>query len=263
MVPQLVDSHCHLNLLSAVRHGADVREVIAEAANEGIGHLLCVSVELDDSPLLRAYAQRFPQVFISAGLHPNHDAKKEPDEAAIVAVAAAPEVVAIGETGLDYFRSEGDLAWQQERFRRHIRVARTLKKPLIIHSREARKDTLRILREERAGEVGGVMHCFVEDWDTARDALELGFYISFSGIVTYKNAEQVQHAAARVPLDRLLVETDSPYLAPVPRRGRENHPGFVHFVAEYLATLRDMEIEALSAATTDNFFRLFQHAARI
>ncbi len=239
-----------------------MEEVIAEAANEGIGHLLCVSVELDDFPLLQGYAQRFPQVFISAGLHPNHEAKVEPDEAAITAVATAPEVVAIGETGLDYFRSEGDLAWQQERFRRHIRVARALQKPLIIHCREAREDTLRILREEHAEEVGGVMHCFVEDWDTAREALDLGFYISFSGIVTYKNAEQVQHAAARVPLDRLLVETDSPYLAPVPRRGRENHPKLVRFVAEYLATLREMEFEALVSATTDNFFRLFHHAVR-
>ncbi len=261
-MPQLTDSHCHLNLLSAVRKGLDVGEVVAEAANDGVGHLLCVSVELDDFPLLQGYAQRFPQLFISAGLHPNHGTDVEPDEAAIAAVAAAPEVVAIGETGLDYFRSEGALGWQQERFRRHIRVARTLKKPLIIHCREAREDTLRILREEHAEEVGGVMHCFVEDWEAAQEALDLGFYISFSGIVTYKNAEQVQYAAARVPQDRLLVETDSPYLAPVPRRGRENHPKFVRFVAEFLATHRDVEFETLAAATTDNFFRLFSHAAR-
>jgi TatD DNase family protein len=168
-------------------------------------------------------------------------------------------VVAIGETGLDYFRSEGDLEWQRERFRTHIAAAKSCAKPLIIHTREARADTLRVMEEEDAGAAGGVMHCFAEDWETARRAMDLGFYISFSGIVTFKNAQELKDVARRVPLERMLVETDSPYLAPVPHRGKPNEPAYVRFVAEHIAELRGTTFEAIAEATSENYYRLFGH----
>jgi TatD DNase family protein len=180
---------------------------------------------------------------------------------ALVAAAAHPKVVAIGETGLDYYRLQGDLEWQRERFRTHIRAARETGKPLIIHTRSAAADTIRIMQEEDAAEAGGVMHCFTESWETAAQAMEMGFHISFSGIVTFKNAGALKEVARRVPLDRLLVETDAPYLAPVPHRGKVNRPGWVRFVAEEVARLREAPFEEIAQATTDNFFRLFQTRA--
>jgi len=250
----LVDSHCHLDLVPD--HTPDA--LIATAQASGISHFLCVSVDLDNAPIVLGLAKQFSNVYASAGLHPNTPPEQHLDSAKLITLADHPEVIAIGETGLDYHYHKGDLAWQHERFRQHIRVARELKKPLIIHTRDAKEDTLKLLAEEKAQEVGGIMHCFVEDWETAQQAMELGFYISFSGVVTFKKAEKVQHAAKNVPLERMLVETDCPYLAPVPYRGKTNQPAYVKHVAEFIAKLRDTSVETVAEATTANFFRLFK-----
>ncbi len=225
-----------------------------------MGYLLCVAVTLEKFPEVLALAQTHANVFASIGVHPNEREGREPGVEELVTLAADPRVVAIGETGLDYYRSEGDLSWQQERFRRHIHAAKQAKKPLIIHTREAADDTIRLMREEAAGEAGGVMHCFTESWDVARAALDLGFYISFSGILTFRNAEALRAVAKKVPADRLLVETDAPYLAPVPYRGKTNEPAYVRHVAECIATVRKEEFEAIATQTTDNFFQLFSTA---
>lgn len=252
----LVDSHCHIPLMDP----PDAEAVLAAARENGVGHLLCVSVDLESFPELRELAKAHSEISASVGLHPNHEAESEPTVDQLTALADDPDVIAIGETGLDYYRSQGDLDWQRERFRTHIRAARQIDKPLIIHSREAPADTIRILQEESADTIGGVMHCFVDDWHTAQAAMALGFYISFSGIVTFKNAKQVQDVARQVPLDRLLIETDSPYLAPVPYRGKPNQPAYVRHVAEFLADLREEPFTQLAQTTTDNFFTLFKHA---
>jgi TatD DNase family protein len=199
-------------------------------------------------------------VFASVGVHPNEREGRDPSADELVALAADPKVVAIGETGLDYYRSEGDLEWQRERFRRHIAAAKACGKPLIIHMRDATDDTLRVMRDERAGDIGGVMHCFSNDWDAARRALDLGFFISFSGIVTFKNALELREVAAKTPSDRLLVETDSPYLAPVPHRGKPNYPGYTRHVAELIAQVRGVPYEEIARASTHNFFGLFATA---
>jgi TatD DNase family protein len=196
-------------------------------------------------------------VTVSVGVHPNSRDGHEPGVAELLELAAHPKVVAIGETGLDYFRSEGDLDWQRERFRTHIAAARRCGKPLIIHTREAREDTLNIMAEAHAAEAGGVMHCFAEDWETARRAMEMGFYISFSGIVTFRNASELQEVARRVPAERMLVETDCPYLAPVPHRGKPNQPAWTRHTAEFIAELRGEPYEAIAEATTANFRTLF------
>jgi TatD DNase family protein len=213
-------------------------------------------VELPKFPKVLALAEAHENFFASVGVHPDHEAEAV-ESARLVELAAHPKVVAIGETGLDYHRLSGDLEWQRQRFRTHIRAARKCHKPLVIHTRDAAEDTLRIMREEGAGEVGGVMHCFTETQEVADGALALGFHISFSGIVTFKNATQLKEVARRVPLERLLVETDSPYLAPVPHRGKTNRPGLVRHVAEEVARLRGIAFEDLAEATTRNFFRLF------
>ena len=254
----LVDSHCHLPLMEA-----GLEQVFATARELNVGHMLCVSVDMDSFPQILSLARKYPNVFASVGVHPNTETVLEPDVDELAKLASDPEIVAIGETGLDYYRSSGDLEWQRDRFRHHIRAAKQINKPLIIHSREASPDLINILREEGAGSVGGVMHCFVDDWDTAQQAMDLNFCISFSGIVTFKNAQQVQEVARKVPLDRMLVETDSPYLAPIPYRGKPNQPGYVYYVAKFLAELRGDDFETLSRQTTDNFFNLFPQAVRI
>jgi TatD DNase family protein len=202
-------------------------------------------------------------VFASVGVHPNEREIHDPTAGELIALAADPRVVAIGETGLDYYRSKGDMRWQQERFRQHIRAAKACGKPLIIHTREAAADTLRLMQEEGAREIGGVMHCFTESSEVARAALDMGFYISFSGIVTFANANALRDVARQVPADRLLVETDAPYLAPVPHRGRTNEPAYVRHVAECLSKLRAVSFETLAQQTTDNFFSLFRHAKAV
>jgi TatD DNase family protein len=215
-------------------------------------------VTLQEFPQVRALAERFPQIYASVGVHPDYPDVPVVTEEELVSLADHPKIVAIGETGLDYFRIKGDSEWQRDRFRTHIRAAHRSRKPLIVHTRGAAADTLRIMREERAGEVGGVMHCFTESWDVAQGAMDLGFYISFSGIVTFKNALGLKDVARRVPLERMLIETDAPYLAPVPFRGKTNEPGLVKYVAEEIARLRDIPLDQVASATTSNFFRLFK-----
>lgn len=250
----LVDSHCHLNLPELQ---AQLPDVLATMQTRGVTHALVVGVSLPAFPEVLALAERHAHLYATVGVHPDNPDAEEADEARLVELARHPKVVGIGETGLDYHWCQGDLGWQHRRFRTHIRAARTAGLPLVVHTRDSIADTLAILGEEDAGAAGGVMHCFTEDWASAKVALDLGFYISISGIVTFKNAAQVKDVAARVPLDRLLVETDSPYLAPVPYRGKLNQPGYVREVAECVAALRGLSLEALAAATRENFFRLF------
>lgn len=255
----LVDSHCHLDLMNPELDR--VGDYLDRARGEGVEHFLCVAVSLENAPVVRDLAQHHAGVYASVGVHPNHDEGPALTRDELTRLAGDPQIVAVGETGLDYFRNPVDAQLQQERLRIQVRSARDVGKPLIIHMREATEDTLRILDEEGAHEVGGVMHCFVEDYDTACRAMELGFYISFSGIVTFRNAEKVRDAARRVPDERLLVETDSPYLAPVPHRGKPNEPAFVREVAECVAGLRDSSLQALAETTSRNFFELFRTAA--
>jgi len=256
-VTPLVDSHCHLNFEPL---NAGLEEVFRRARDNGVGHMLCVSVTLETYPEIRAIAHDHPNVYASIGVHPNEREGREPDVDELVELARDERVIAIGETGLDYYRSQGEMVWQQERFRRHIRAAKISGKPLIVHTREAVSDTLRIMREESAGDVGGVMHCFTESLDVARRALDQNFYISFSGIVTFRNAEALREVAKQVPAERLLIETDAPYLAPVPFRGKTNEPAFVRHVAECLADVRQTTLESIAEQTTQNFFSLFRFA---
>jgi TatD DNase family protein len=251
----LVDSHCHLDFPELA---ADLPAVLADMRDHGVTHALCISVTLEDFPKVRALAEAHDNLYASVGTHPDYPDHPLVTVDELVSLAAHPRVVGIGETGLDYYRLEGDLEWQRERFRTHIRAARATGKPLIIHTRSSAEDTIRIMREERAGEVGGVMHCFTETWDVAQAALDLGFHISFSGIVTFKNAVALKDVARRVPLERMLVETDSPYLAPVPFRGKTNRPGWVRYVADEIARLRDIAPEEVARATSRNFFSLFK-----
>jgi TatD DNase family protein len=253
-----IDSHCHINFPDLVAREA---EILANMQANQVTHALCVSVELDRYPEVLAMAERHPNVFASVGVHPDYENITEPTLAQLVALAEHPRVVAIGETGLDYFRLTGDLEWQRERFRTHIRAAKLAKKPLIIHTRSAAADTLRIMQEEGAAEVGGVMHCFTESLAVAEAAIAMNFYISFSGIVTFKNAVELKAVAQAVPLDRMLIETDSPYLAPIPYRGKTNEPAWVKHVAEHIAQLRGVSVESIGQATTANFFRLFSSAS--
>jgi TatD DNase family protein len=254
----LVDSHCHLDFPELA---ADLRGVLSRMEDNGVTHALTISTTLETFPAVQAVARSAANVWCSAGVHP--DERRDSREATLddlLAMGADPKVVAIGETGLDYFRIEGDTEWQRERFRTHIRAARRLRKPLVIHTRSAAEDTLRIMREEGAEEAGGVLHCFTETWEVAQAALDMGFHISFSGIVTFKNAVGLKDVARRVPIERALVETDSPYLAPVPHRGKPNQPAFVKHVAEEVAALRGIAFEEVAAQTTRNFFSLFRHA---
>lgn len=255
----LVDSHCHLDLPDLASH---VPDVLQRMRDNGVGSALCVAVNLEDYPRVLALAASDPRLFATVGVHPEYTDVEEPDVARLAELAAHPKVVAIGETGLDYYWHKDQPEWQRARFRTHIQAARRVGKPLVVHTRDSALDTLQLMREEGADTVGGVMHCFTENWEIARQALDLGFYLSFSGIVTFKNALVVKEVAGKCPLDRLLVETDSPYLAPVPYRGKPNQPAYVLHVAEELARLRGLSLDAISQATTDNFFTLFKHASR-
>ena len=253
-----IDSHCHLDFPELA---ADRDAVLQLMRDNGVSHALTISTTLKTFPAVRAVAEAHDNMWCSAGVHPDEqvdDHEVSLDE--LLAMADHPKVVAIGETGLDYYRLTGDLEWQRERFRVHIRAARRCGKPLIVHTRSAAADTLRILREEGAEAVGGVMHCFTEDWETAAAAMDLGFMISFSGIVTFKSAQALRDVAVRVPHDRLLIETDAPYLAPVPHRGKTNEPAFVRHVGEFLANLRGEPVAQLADRTTANFHRLFRPA---
>ncbi len=259
---KLIDSHCHLDRCDFKSLGFDSLEgCITEAKSKGIVHMLCVCVDLKDFKAVRDLAEKYPEIIsCSVGAHPADPSDSdhpEPTYEELLALAKDPLVIAIGETGLDYFHCKGDITWQQERFRTHIQVAKEVKKPLIIHTREAQADTLRILQEENAQEIGGVLHCFTETWEMAQSAMELGFYISFSGIVTFKNAKELQAVALKIPKEKLLIETDAPYLTPVPFRGKPNQPAYVRYVAEFLAELRSESLLDLAESTTANFERLF------
>jgi len=255
----LVDSHCHLDFPDLVQR---MPEVLQRMQDNQVDLAVCIGVNLEDFPQVIALAEQHAQLYATVGVHPEYTDVEEPDEDRLLALAAHPRVIAIGETGLDYYWQKDKPEWQRERFRTHIRAARRCGKPLVVHTRDSAVDTLRVLKEEGADAVGGVMHCFTENWEIARLALDLGFYLSFSGIVTFKNATIVKEVAQKCPLDRLLVETDSPYLAPAPYRGKPNEPAYVRYVAEEIARLRGLSIDAVHAATTDNFFSLFKGAKR-
>jgi len=257
-----VDSHCHLNFPEL---SSRLDAILAAMVQAQVGRALCISTTLEDFPAVHQLAMTHANLWATVGVHPDHENCPEPSLEDLLRLGQLPRVVGIGETGLDYYRLNGrsvaDMHWQRERFRTHVRAARQLQKPLVIHTRQAAQDTLRVLREEgengASGSAGGVFHCFTEDWQVAREALDLGFYISFSGILTFKNAQSIRDVAAQVPLDRLLIETDSPYLAPVPYRGKTNDPSLVPYVARQLAQLRAVSIEAMAEITRNNFEALF------
>ena len=253
----LIDSHCHIDFQELA---SDLPGVLSRMQENGVCGAICVGVTLEDFPKVQSIVENATNVVATLGVHPETTDVREPLVEELVAIGQTPEIVAIGETGLDYYWHKDKPEWQRERFRVHIRAARVLGKPLVIHNREATADVLRVLKEEQAGEVGGVFHCFTESLEIAQEVLEMGFHISISGIVTFKNAALVKEVASRVPLDRLLVETDSPYLAPVPYRGKLNQPAYVSFVAEEIARLRGISFDELATATTENCFRLFPFA---
>ena len=254
-----VDSHCHLDF---PEYANQVPALLERMKAAGVTHAMCISVDMPDFPNVLALAKAHENLFATVGTHPDYEDTPEPSEDQLVEFANHPKILAIGETGLDYYRigdrTYDQMEWQRERFRTHIRAAKRANKPLIIHTRSASEDTLRIMREEGADAIGGVMHCFTESYEVAKAAIELGFYISFSGIVTFKNAKDLQATCKALPLDRLLIETDSPYLAPVPHRGQTNEPAWVAHVASYIAQLRGETLEEIAQHTTNNFFQCFQ-----
>ena len=254
-----VDSHCHLSFPELAENLGAIREAMSAAQ---VDRALCICTTLEEFAQVHALAVRYPNFWASAGVHPDNEGVQEPSVEQLVELAQRDKVVAIGETGLDYYRLNGrsvtDMEWQRERFRYHIRAARQVSKPLIIHTRSASEDTIAILKEEGGEAAGGVFHCFTETQAVADAALDLGFYISFSGILTFRNAQELRDVARRVPLDRCLIETDSPYLAPVPYRGKTNNPSYVPFVAKQIAELKGLPVEAVGEATSRNFEHLFK-----
>ncbi len=254
-----IDSHCHLDRIDLKPYQNDFSCFMKEAKNSKIDHMLCIAIDLESYPAMVELVKDYPEISLSVGVHPNVNEGKDPSVEELIELGKNPKVIAIGETGLDYFRSEGDLEWQHLRFRNHIKAAKKLNKPLIIHTREAGHDSLDVLADEGADQVGGIIHCFTEDWAYAKKALDIGFYISFSGIVTFKNAQAIKEVAKKVPVDRFLIETDSPYLAPVPFRGKPNYPIYVRHVAEHIAELRETSIEEIAQQSTNNFNTLFRN----
>lgn len=257
---KLVDSHCHLDRCDLKTLGFEsIDQCLIETRKNHIVHLLCVCVDLPNFKAVRDLAEQYPDmIHCSVGAHPADPHDPEPSEQELIQLASDDLVLAIGETGLDYFHCKGDITWQQNRFKTHIRAAKSVNKPLIIHTRDAQEDTLKFLKSEGADQVGGVMHCFTESWEFAKSCMDLGFYISFSGIVTFKNAKDLQEVAKKVPIDKLLIETDAPYLTPVPYRGKPNQPAYVRHVAEFLAELRGESLLDLAERTTQNFCDLFK-----
>lgn len=256
----LIDSHCHLNFLDLTDFNNNLSEVLSKAKDNGVEHFLCVCVDLSDYPELERIAATYKNVNISVGVHPNNEMNPPITAEFLCDLAANPACIAIGETGLDYYRTLTAEAQEAQRasFREHIKAALRTSKPLIIHTRQAAEDTLQVMAEQNAADIGGVMHCFAEDLDIAYRSIDLNFYISFSGIVTFKNAKVLQEVAQKIPLERMLIETDSPYLAPVPHRGKQNHPALVKHVAETIAELRGMRYEEIAEITTDNFYKCFK-----
>ncbi|HVL01612.1 MAG TPA: TatD family hydrolase [Dongiaceae bacterium] len=258
----LVDSHCHLDKLDLAPYDGDLTAALQAALNRGVHHVVCIGIDLENIAGVLAIAQQFPAVSASVGVHPLYRESREPTLAELVQFGGHEKVIAIGETGLDYFYGEGDLQWQRDRFLIHIEAARQTDLPLIIHSRGAKEDTLAFLRDTGQGSVRGVMHCFTEDLDMAKRAIDLGFLISISGIVTFRNADELRAVVKALPLDRLLVETDAPWLAPIPYRGKSNEPRFVVEVAQKVAEIKGVTLDDVARQTTDNFFNLFPRAVR-
>lgn len=253
----LVDSHCHLDRIDLSPYGGDLAAALAAARACDVERVLCVGVDRGNAEAVCAIAREHAGVYASVGVHPLDIAPELESVDSLCRLADRPEVVAVGETGLDYYYSRDNSEVQRESFRTHLRAAARLRKPVIVHTRDAREDTLALIREAGDAGVGGVLHCFTEDWPMARQALELNYYISFSGIVTFKNAQPLREVVKQVPLERLLVETDAPYLAPVPFRGKRNEPKYVREVAACVAELKGVTLEALADITSANFERLF------
>ncbi len=253
----LIYSHCHLDRIDLAPYDNDFAKFMAAAAESQIDHFLTIAIDLESYPDMLALVYAYPNISVTVGVHPNEHDGKEPTVEELIELGQHDKVIGIGETGLDYFRSEGDLTWQQQRFRNHISAAKALNMPIIVHTRSAKADTLRVLQEENAAQVGGIIHCFTEDWEFAKGALDLNFYISFSGIVTFNSAKEIKEVAKKVPADRFLIETDSPYLAPVPYRGKPNYPTYVRYVAEQIAELRGMTFNQVAEQSSRNFRTLF------
>ena len=254
-----VDSHCHLDF---PEYAGQIPDILARMKEAQVNHAMCISVDMPDFPNVLALAESHPNLFATVGTHPDYEDTPEPTEDQLVELAQHPKILAIGETGLDYYRmgdkTYEEMEWQRDRFRTHIRAAIRVKKPLIIHTRSASEDTIRIMKEEGASQVAGVMHCFTESLEVAKAAMEQGFYISFSGIVTFKSAKDLQETCKQIPLERMLIETDSPYLAPIPNRGKTNEPSWVAHVAQFIADLKGISVEEVAKHTTNNFKTLFK-----
>ena len=254
-----VDSHCHLDF---PEYAGQIPDILARMKEAQVNHAMCISVDMPDFPNVLALAESHPNLFATVGTHPDYEDTPEPTEDQLVELAQHPKILAIGETGLDYYRmgdkTYAEMEWQRDRFRTHIRAAIRVKKPLIIHTRSASEDTIRIMKEEGASQVAGVMHCFTESLEVAKASMEQGFYISFSGIVTFKSAKDLQETCKQIPLERMLIETDSPYLAPIPNRGKTNEPSWVAHVAQFIADLKGISVEEVAKHTTNNFKTLFK-----
>lgn len=252
-----VDSHCHLDCIDLAEFGGSFDTLVKRVADAKIEHMLCVSIDLEKYPIMRGQVADYPQISVSVGVHPMADESQKLEASYLKKLADDKKVVAIGETGLDYYYHKGDRAWQQERFRTHLQCAVDIGKPVIVHTRDAGQDTLDILKSEQVEKCGGVIHCFTESMEFSEKAMELGMMISFSGITTFKNADDLRTVAKQVPDDYLLIETDSPYLAPVPYRGKQNWPSLVTHVAQTLADVRDTSVEHIADVTRNNYYKLF------
>lgn len=251
------DSHCHLDRIDLAEFNSDFKQLLTQSREQQVDEMVCICVNLESFDDMYQKIADEPDIYATVGVHPDYEEAQEPDVSQLVKLAARDKIVAIGETGLDYYHTTGP-EWQRQRFHTHIEAAIQTKKPLVIHTRQAKKDTIGILKEQQAEQVGGVMHCFTEDWEMAKQAIDLNFYISISGIVTFKQAENVREMAAKIPDDRLLIETDAPWLAPVPYRGKTNFPGHVRLVAEKLAEIRQTTVESIASLTSSNARKLFR-----
>lgn len=256
-----IDSHCHLDCIDMEENNGSLSDLMTEVSSNGVEHMLCVCIDLFEFAKMYATVKEFPQVSVSAGMHPTHAPGDALSVETIIDYVKRKEVVAVGETGLDYFYQKDKPEWQKQRFRHHITAAKEVNKPVIVHTRDAAEDTIQIITEESAKDCGGVIHCFTEDWAFAKLALDQGFYISFSGIATFKTAEQIREVVRKVPADRFLIETDSPYLAPVPNRGKQNRPDYVRYVAECVASERNISVEEVADISKKNFYDFLNHSA--
>ena len=256
----LIDSHCHLDCIDLDDFEGDFDTMVRDSRRSGVEHMLCVSINMQSYPAMLEKVRSYKDISVSVGMHPMADKDETFSKQLLLDLAADDKVVAIGETGLDYYYHKGEADWQLSQFRTHVQVANEVDKPLIIHTRDAGEDTLRVLREEGADHCSGVIHCFTETMEFAGQAMDLGFMISFSGIVTFRNADALRDVARMVPDEYLLIETDSPYLAPVPHRGKQNRPAYVRHVAETLAEIRNTSIEHIAEVSRENFYRLFSSA---